>query len=577
MAEIPETQFSTNGGQSYTTVNVVGQLTQTIVGNNGGASLTNVIIGTNVTSIGTLAFLGLSNLTSVIIPNSVTSMNANAFRNCSKLLSIIIPNSITAIPPEAFRGCSGLTSIIMLNIGLIDNAAFHSCTSLASVTITNSVGAIRNNAFENNFALSNITFLGGYSSSKFFGTDVFKNIPTNSTREIIFYNTSSSDDINETLLTQILAITDNDNISETGPQIFIKKKYQTITFNPLPSQQYSLGSEITLTETSSSGLSITYTSSDTDVVTVNGNTLLIQGVGTSTITASQSGNDEYEPATNVTQDQEITKANQTITFNPLPSQQYSLGGVISLTATSDSGLPISYTSSDDSVVTVDGDTLIIQGVGTATITASQSGNSEYEPATNVTQDQEITKANQTITFNPLPSQQYSLGSEITLTATSDSGLSITYTSSDDSVVTVDGDTLIIQGVGTSTITASQSGNSEYNPATSVTQDQEITKATPELSNFSFNNKYITSSPFRITAPTSTSNGVFSYTSSNPSVAKIFGDIITIKGYGNAIITATQSSTANYTSNTISNNLYVSPDKVSTPLIQTLAGVSQSKK
>jgi gliding motility-associated-like protein len=50
-------------------------------------------------------------------------------------------------------------------------------------------------------------------------------------------------------------------------------------------------------------------------------------------------------------------------------------------ATASSGLTVAYTSSNTAVASVTGDYIHITGVGTTTITASQNGNSEYDPAT----------------------------------------------------------------------------------------------------------------------------------------------------------------------------------------------------
>ncbi|MDP4228689.1 MAG: T9SS type A sorting domain-containing protein, partial [Bacteroidota bacterium] len=54
-----------------------------------------------------------------------------------------------------------------------------------------------------------------------------------------------------------------------------------------------------LMATASSGLAVSYTSSNTSVATVSGNVVRIIGPGTTTITASQAGNEEYLPASNV--------------------------------------------------------------------------------------------------------------------------------------------------------------------------------------------------------------------------------------------------------------------------------------
>ena len=75
------------------------------------ASVTNVIIGDSVTSIGNSAFSGCSGLTSITIPDNVTSIGYGAFYGCSGLTSITIPDNVRSIGGYAFSGCSGLTSI----------------------------------------------------------------------------------------------------------------------------------------------------------------------------------------------------------------------------------------------------------------------------------------------------------------------------------------------------------------------------------------------------------------------------------------------------------------------------------
>ncbi|MEN9907421.1 MAG: hypothetical protein RLZZ540_562, partial [Bacteroidota bacterium] len=76
----------------------------------------------------------------------------------------------------------------------------------------------------------------------------------------------------------------------------------------------------------------------------------------------------------------ITKGDQTITWN----QTLELGcdGVTTtvLTATSSSGLAVSYASSDASIATIPNGALVLQNYGSATITASQSGNNNYNVA-----------------------------------------------------------------------------------------------------------------------------------------------------------------------------------------------------
>lgn len=92
------------------------------------------------------------------------------------------------------------------------------------------------------------------------------------------------------------------------------------------------------------------------------------------------------------------------------------------------------------------------------------------------------------------------------------------------------------------------------------------QASPTITNFSVPTKIYGDSPFTITAPTSNSNGSFSYTSNNTNVATISGNTITIVGAGSSTITATQAETTDYTSGTITTNFQVNQATPTNPVI-----------
>lgn len=77
---------------------------------------------------------------------------------------------------------------------------------------------------------------------------------------------------------------------------------QSITFNLGENATKTIGdASFDLTATASSGLIVTYASSDASVATISGSTVTIVGLGTTTITASQAGNTIYNAASDVTQ------------------------------------------------------------------------------------------------------------------------------------------------------------------------------------------------------------------------------------------------------------------------------------
>lgn len=79
---------------------------------------------------------------------------------------------------------------------------------------------------------------------------------------------------------------------------------------------------------------------------------------------------------------------------------------------------------------------------------------------------------------------------------------------------------------------------------------------PEISNFGDINRLFFDGTFSLKAPISNSTGNFTYSSSNPAVATINGDIVTITGFGTATITATQAASDGYDQGFITANLRV---------------------
>ena len=81
---------------------------------------------------------------------------------------------------------------------------------------------------------------------------------------------------------------------------------------------------------------------------------------------------------------DVQKLAQAITF-PAPAAKLLTDASFALAAAADSGLTVSYTSSNPAVATVAGSTVTITGAGVTTITASQAGNSSYAAAASVNQ------------------------------------------------------------------------------------------------------------------------------------------------------------------------------------------------
>jgi|GEM_PF-2894877 len=120
----------------------------------------------------------------------------------------------------------------------------------------------------------------------------------------IIYNGKSDIPINAGTYEVFILINDTNYEGQASTTLNISKAVQVITFDELETEH--VGDEpFTLTAASSSQLDIEYTSSDPSVATIEGNVVKVISAGTTTITASQSGNNNYLMATAVSQDLKV--------------------------------------------------------------------------------------------------------------------------------------------------------------------------------------------------------------------------------------------------------------------------------
>ena len=154
---------------------------------------------------------------------------------------------------------------------------------------------------------------------------------------------------------------------------------QSITFAKPATQTYG-AQPISLSATSTSALPVTFSTSDTNVVSISGNIVTILRAGTATITARQSGNDNYAAATNVGQSLVINPAAQTISLSVPNTVTYISNGTVQLAAQSSSGLPVTF-NLKSGPARLTGNTLTLTGKGAITVTAVASGNGNYQTAT----------------------------------------------------------------------------------------------------------------------------------------------------------------------------------------------------
>jgi alpha-tubulin suppressor-like RCC1 family protein len=160
---------------------------------------------------------------------------------------------------------------------------------------------------------------------------------------------------------------------------------QTITFPGPKRHQAHLPAPVTLGATASSGLAVTYASQTSNVCSISGSTVTLLTTGTCTIEASQAGSTTVFEASPVSVSFTVLAGDQTIEF-PNPGTKNTsdfTGNGMGLSAAASSNLVVSFSSSTTNVCTVSGILVSKVAFGTCTITASQSGSSNFNAASNV--------------------------------------------------------------------------------------------------------------------------------------------------------------------------------------------------
>ncbi|MEN9322503.1 MAG: hypothetical protein RL699_283 [Bacteroidota bacterium] len=94
--------------------------------------------------------------------------------------------------------------------------------------------------------------------------------------------------------------------------------------------------------------------------------------------------------------------------------------------------------------------------------------------------------------------------------------------------------------------------------------RDATTLPPTLGAFTVAPQLTGAAPFELTAPTSNSNGAFTFSSSNTAVATISGTTVTIVGVGSSVITATQAADSGYGVGIATATLDVTPTAAPTP-------------
>lgn len=268
--------------------------------------------------------------------------------------------------------------------------------------------------------------------------------------------------------TALVTISKSDQ-SITGLDVSYNKTYRDASFN------------VTLSSTTSGINSLRLRSSDTNILDISGISpnfrAIIKQATTVPVTlyADQSGNDNYNAAPQVTSSVIISKSSQTITglsasYNKTYGTDTSFN-VTLVSATSGTN-PLRLTSSNPTVLSISGTSpnfkATINQAGSATLYGDQSGNINYNEATQVTSSVTVNKSNNTLTIAPSSfTKTYGTDTSFNFTVSATSGLttfdvsSLDTTIFDISNVSAGNYKATIKKAGTSKISAYQSASTNY--------------------------------------------------------------------------------------------------------------------
>ncbi len=186
--------------------------------------------------------------------------------------------------------------------------------------------------------------------------------------------------------------------------------------------------------------------------------------GSHSLTAAYDGDSTSAPSTSALLTQVINKADQAITFAPLPDKTYGDAPFTVSASGGASSQTVQFSASGACSVT--GNSVTITGAGSCTITASQAGDDNYNPATSVARSFTINKAGQITVTVSAPADATFGQAGVIATAAGGSGTgAYSFDAGTSTACTVDatsGAIVITAGTGTCSITASRAGDANYN-------------------------------------------------------------------------------------------------------------------
>ena len=537
------------------------------------------VSGTTVTLVGagtttvTVSQAATSNYSAATATITLTVNKADIINTTVSAISdqTYTGSRITISPTVTFNG-STVTETTDYTVSLSNNTN----AGTASLTITGTGNYTGTKTVSFTIVKATPTLTNFSNVTKTYGDADFSLSATSSSTGALTYTAANSSVVTvtgnlvtilgagTTTVTVSQAADNNYNLATATMTITVNKATPTLSAFDDITKTYGDADFSLVQPTSDSDGGFTYGSSNTSSATLSGDTVSILHSGSIIITATQAATANYNSAT-ISLTLTINKATQTISVEPIPATKplKDFTTAIPLVATSSSGNDVLVSLEAGSAATLNGSVgnyslTNVQATGIVTVTFTASETTRFNAAS-TTLSMDVVKTAQNISYSPAftTAVDYSDNLTIPLTASSSSGLTVSYTLVS-GPATLSGTTLSVSQTGIIIVDADQAGNTAYNPALTVRKSITVSPGDVTLSNFSIPAKVDTNADFTVTAPNSTvSGGTIVYSSSDLAVATISGTTIQIIAAGTTSITARQLAIPNkYNSATITADFIV---------------------
>lgn len=340
----------------------------------------------------------------------------------------------------------------------VANAEIHNTSSSASTTATFTATPA-----------NGCTFNGWYDNSNYSGTPV----STSATYQVTLTNNTVNSTVSKTLYAKF-------------------KKNQTLSWNN-SFDAYTIinGTTVANPASASSGLAVAYTSSNTDAITVDADgTLHGVSLGKSTITASQAGSNDYNPATSISREFSVLDKLQPVFTPSFSGTQAALkvgeNVTVGLTDVTE-GFSISAATPDIVSWTRSGNTVTVTALkeGATTLTFNDPGNAITNPAS-ASYTISVSKIENTLAVN-MASLETTVGGTLAVTFSgrnnNDTPIEVALSNqvfsssvnSGSSVISYSDGIVTALNAGTATITFSQAATGKYTAAVQKNFDVIVAK------------------------------------------------------------------------------------------------------